>query len=189
MIRWWRNLHLLVGLAVTPFALMYGVSALQMAHPDWIPAASTETRRSVVVSLSGDDPAAWAATVREQAGLRGALSSVRRTSEGVEFRVVRPGTTAEVRLDPVAGRAEVSERVAGFAGLLTATHHLSGWHAHLPTALLALTLTGVSVGMVVLGISGLFLGYKLLAERRMGWIVLLLGLAYGAGLLAAVRLA
>jgi len=187
VVRWWRNLHLLVGLAVSPFALMYGLSALQMAHPDWIPAASSETRRSVAVSLSGDDPAAWAAAVREQAGLRGALRSLRSSGDGVEFRVERPGTTAEVRLDPVAGRAEVHERVADFAGLLSAVHHLSGWHAHLPTALLALTLTAVSVAMVVLGISGLVLGYRLLAERRMGWIVLLLGLGYSVGLLVAVR--
>jgi len=182
-----RNLHLWIGLAITPYLLMYGISALQMAHPNWIEVTHETTLSTREIELSQGVPAQIARTAQSRLELRGSMSRVRETAEGLEFRVSRPGSQSDVQIDPATGRANIETRRSDLGGFLNQVHVLSGWHEHMPSGLLALALLGVSMAMLFLGVTGVYLWFKLLAERRLGWIVLAVGAAYSLTLVVAIR--
>lgn len=50
MRKWMRNIHLLMGLLSLPFLLMYGLSAVQMAHPKWFKPQPVLTKQTIAVS-------------------------------------------------------------------------------------------------------------------------------------------
>jgi hypothetical protein len=184
-----RNLHLLIGLLVTPFVLVYGISAIGMSHPTWLPKAHSTTERVVAVDPGEKNPRTMAEALQRREELRGALRSLRDDDGLVTFRVVRPGATYDIEVDRTAGTAAIRSRVSNFIGFLDRVHRIAGWHDHLPSGLLAFTLLGVSVALLFLGASGVYLWYVLIAERRAGWIALVVGLVYSLTLLVAIRLA
>jgi hypothetical protein len=183
-----RNLHLVVGLLLTPYVLMYGASALLMAHPDWLQETQVTSRREISIGAIQGDRNVVAAAVMRQANLRGGLQSLREKAGAITFQVVRPGTSYEVEVHLARGHAVIRERRSDLGGFLKRVHHLAGWHRHVPSGVLALVLLGVSAGMVFMGVSGIYLWYKLRSERTSGWIVLALGLAYSLAALVAIRL-
>src|SRR6185369_10463769 len=83
-----RNTHLFLGLAAFLFVLMYGLSAVQMAHDTWfsMKPVVTEMRVSVGPETS-DDPRAIVRELRNNAGVRGELLEVADTAAGYKFAV------------------------------------------------------------------------------------------------------
>ena len=188
MYRLIRKLHLAVGLFVVPWALMYAISGFQMAHPDWLPVSHTTRQWESTLTAPSDDPKALARELREQSGSSGELRSVEVGDEQTSFRLRRPGTETDVEVDRATGKARIREQVADGLGFMSRMHHVAGWNRHVPTGLLGLFLVLVCLAMVFLGASGIYLWYKLVAERTTGWIVLGVGTAYALGLLVAIRL-
>lgn len=183
-----RRLHLYVGLFVLPYALMYAISAFQMAHPGLLPSDNVERQWQTELEASPGDAAALAGELKRSDGVRGALRDVEVGDGSTRFQIVRLGTRYRVEVDPATGRATVDERHAQTLRFLGTMHLQAGWHHHLPSGLLALTLLGVAACMTFLGATGIYLWFKLLPERAAGWKVLALGLLVGVGLQLVVRL-
>lgn len=192
MYLWMRNLHLFLGGLFALFLLVYGASAVQMAHPDWFPMkpATTESRVPVEAGAAARGPRALARYFIEEHGLRGEVNRVKQTENGYEFRIVRPGTVYVVEYSPGSREAHVTTQVATFLGMLNRIHHLGGlWHEY-PLLNLWGGLVGLtSLGLILLGVSGLYLWFRIHRERLVGTILLALSLATSLGLWIAMRTA
>ena len=77
MHRWLRDTHLLLGLFSFLFVLMYGVSSVKIAHPNWFSRqpAVTETRLAIG-SENGGSARAIARELMDQHVVRGELDGV-----------------------------------------------------------------------------------------------------------------
>lgn len=187
-----RNTHLLIGLSLLLFVVAYAASSATAVYRDWFPTDTGTSERMVAVELPGDaGPRELARSLMERHGVRGTLNRIRETRNGFVLVIGRPGTSAEVRYDRRAGRAHISTRRSDFVGMLEAVHFdtagvgtgywlqdLWGWFV-----------VAVSLGLIVQGGSGIYLWFRVRAERRIGTILLVVGLAWGVGLIVLLAVA
>jgi hypothetical protein len=188
MYRTLRTIHLLCGVFALPALLMYGVSAVQMAHPKWFSMKPEVSETSLTLSPAHTDGRKVANEVMEKCAVRGEIDSIRQTDTGMEIRIVVPGTVQEIRYDRATGKTRIRKSVAGFMGMLNRLHHAAG----VPRDYLPLSLWGVLVGLVSLatvglGLTGVCMWWMRRQERRWGLILIAANLAFTIAVLSALR--
>ena len=185
-----RDLHLYVGLFLSPFVLVYAVSAILLNHAalPWGsragPPLASHTIRVAVVD--GENSLDVAAQVRRQIGVRGEIGFVSRKpgSPRLSFPIETPGRTTRVRVDLAAGTATLERRESGVWDALIYLHKMPGPHNAnirgnwLFTRLWGWLADGAVYALLFLSASGIYLWTALKADRRTGLVFL------GAGVLS-----
>ncbi len=190
MYRWLPNVHLVSGLFSSLFLLTYGWSAMQMAHPSWfsLQPGITETLVAVAIEVS-DNPRALARALMDDHGLRGGLDQVKETPEGYELRISRPGTEYKITYSRARGEAKVRTLRANFMSMLNSLHHVAGfWRGDGLQKTWAGFVGVVSVGLILLALTGIYLWFKLFNERTVGIVLLVISLAYSLTLAVWLRM-
>lgn len=185
-----RTVHRLLASLSLPFLLMYAVSAVQMSHGDWF--TLTPGVRESVLSLPPDladaRVVAREATARAS-DVRGELTNVA-VGEEMALRLVLPGTVHELRYSRETGQTRVKTSVSGAMGMLNRLHHAAGlWHEPRPLQLWGVAVAVVSVALLLLGASGIWMWFVRRSERRLGMVLLATNLVIALALLVAMRLA
>ena len=185
-----RNTHLFLGLATFLFLVMYGLSSVQMAHSTWFHTTPRVTEMHLAIPReAAGDPQAVAEELRRD-GLRGELQDVRRTDAGYRMNVVRPGTVYQIEIQSVSGQAKIRVNTSGFMGMLNRIHHVAGtWHGYWLTNIWGVFVGLVSVVLIVIGATGIYLWFMIHSERVIGAILLAINLGVCVGLLALIRMA
>lgn len=164
-----RSLHLLTALFSLALLLMYAASGVQMAHRRWFPLRETVTRQSVALSPG----LAGARAVAREIPLAGEITSVFVTPYTLRYRIERLGTVCDVTYSVPTGAAEIRTTASGFAGTLNRIHRTRGlWHEYKPWNAWAAVLGLVSLGLLTMGASGLYLWFRNHAERWIGCVLL-----------------
>jgi hypothetical protein len=190
MYKWLRNTHLLLGLFAFMFLLMYGMSSVQMAHNRWFDLRPAVSETTVTLAAGTDSPRAVARELMDRHGLRGDLNQVRQTATGATFRIARPGTVYEVQYTAANGEARVKTNTAGFMGMLNRIHHIGGlWHEYALINVWGALVGVVSASLVVIGITGVYLWFKIHTERVIGLVLLAVSLGYSVTLMVLIRTA
>ena len=197
-----RDLHLYVGLFLSPFVLLFAGSVFYLAHAPNIRLAGEPSKRVVtdlVVSadlelLTGREQAAALRPVLSRLGVEGEVNFVRKIAK--EHRlivpVLLPGRETIVDLNLESRLAAVSVRDTGFADALVHLHKMPGPHnvnmrGNSTYIRVWRWLADVaSYGLLFLTLSGIYLWVSLRAERRIGLILLSLGALSFFGLIYAV---
>lgn len=193
-----RDLHLYAGLFVSPFVLVYAISAILLNHATlpWgsrtAPPAQTRTVRVAVHDTA--DALAAAAEVRRQIGVRGEIGFVSRKpgSARLAFPIESPGRTTRVRVDLSTGLATVERHESGPWDALVYLHKMPGPHNAsirgnwLFTRLWRWLADGTVYALLFLSASGVYLWTALRADRRTGLLFLGAGVLSFALLVAAV---
>jgi hypothetical protein len=121
-------------------------------------------------------------------GMRGELTAIAAKGQGANFRIVRPGTIYEIAW--ANGTAKVRTNKANFMGMLNRIHHVGGmWHDFTLTNVWGFFVGVVSVSLLILGITGIYMWFKIHQERATGTVLLVLGMGYGLSLLVLIRTA
>jgi hypothetical protein len=182
-----RDVHLTVGIFSMLFVLMYGWSSLQFAHPTWTNAKPVSTEWSAALT-PGLAPREVASALRVSKGLDGDLAQIRQTAGRTQFRLVKPGQVHEVNYDAGTGLATLKTNRWGFFGMMNRMHTASGlWHEVWFTNLFGVVVGLVSLGLLVLGATGLYLWFVRKKERKLGVALLVVSLAWGLGTIVAMR--
>lgn len=188
--KWLRNTHLATGLFCVLFVLMYGVSSVQMAHNTWFTVRPTvsELNFSLTANASGGREAAR--ELMDRHGLAGELIQIRDTPGGYGFRIVTPGRVAEVTYNKATGETLARVSKANFLGMLNRIHHLAGlWHEYPLMNAWSLALGLVSLMLLVLGITGLYMWFKIHTERLVGAVLLSASLLFSLTVMVLLRTA
>jgi hypothetical protein len=190
MYKFIRNTHLLIGVFSFLFLLMYGVSAVQMAHNRWFNNRPAVTETEFKLDPGADDARVVARQLMDGHGVKGELLQVRKAEGGLSFRIQRPGTVYEVSYAPASGAAKVKTNVANLMGMLNRIHHVGGlWHEFTLTNVWGYFVGLVSVALIVLALTGIYLWFKIHSERLVGGILLALSLGYSVTLMVLIRTA
>lgn len=179
-----RTIHLFCGALALPMLLMYGISAVQMAHSKRFPMKPVVTERQVQLEAGQTD----ALRISRAAGLRGEITSVTDNASDLQIRVTIPGTVHEVRYQRATGATVVRTSRAGTLGFLNRLHHAAGfWPKWGPLKLWAILVGVVSLATVVLAVTGLWMWWLRRQERRSGLILLIANAAFALVVLSLLR--
>lgn len=186
-----RKLHNYLGLYFLLFLWLFAGSGLVLNHSKWSVAQFWKARRETtaerpirVPTSTGD--AGAVADVMRQFAIVGEVNEVTRDSTGrFDFQVVRPGHVwrVEARLD--SARARVTTIELNAWGVLDAMHKFTGVSMDDPsrtrdwalTRLWSFAMDALSLGLIVLVASGVYLWYRFPEKRRVGFVALALGVA------------
>ena len=187
-----RDLHLYLGLFISPFVLVFSISVFFLVH-SWIPKFAPETVNTRGVSalalpgdlqkLSGRPLIDALRPILEKMNVPGEIGFVRRLvkEEKLIIPVSIPGRATTVTINLASREATVVTRETGLADALVTLHKSPGQHGPdirmnwfymkawrwFADATVYLTL--------FISVSGLYLWYMLRAERRVGIILLIAG--------------
>jgi hypothetical protein len=190
MYRWIRNLHLILGVFVGIPLIVYGVSAIQMAHPKWLLASSQKTQRSLELPPRAfGDARALSARLVESYGLRGELEESEVTADRIQLTMFRPGVVNQVNYARQTGKTTIEIRVNGFVAMMNRLHHLAGvTHEGFAFNIWGWLLGLVSLALIVIGASGIYLWFKLHSERVIGVVLLTVTLGFTLTLIILLRI-
>ncbi|HEY2013421.1 MAG TPA: PepSY-associated TM helix domain-containing protein [Bryobacteraceae bacterium] len=197
-----RDLHLYLGLFISPLVMAFAVSVFFIVHA-WIPGTGrpptvrTASNLSVpagVELLTGREQVDALRSVLDQAGVRGEVNFVRRIAKEnrLVIPVVVPGREVSVDLNVEARSAVITERETGIASALVYLHKMPGQHnAALRGNSVYLRvwrwLADATVYLVLfLSVSGIYLWAVLRAERRIGLTLIAAGACSFFGLVYAL---
>lgn len=184
--RWTRDLHLYLGLFVSPFVVAFSASVFFLNHAKVDTSATTSISTFSDVSIPsgierarGREAVDRAREIVEQVGVTGEIGSVRyvRKDQHVVIPVSRPGTEIVVDVDVVRRAATVSRR-ATFLESLAYLHKSPGPHnADLRgnwfwTRAWRQLADGTAYLVLFISATGLYLWFAIKAERRVGFALL-----------------
>ncbi|MEE2657391.1 MAG: hypothetical protein VX733_02730 [Candidatus Latescibacterota bacterium] len=176
-----RDTHLLVGLFLSTTVLVFGVSAIQFSHK-WFSAEPQRSEFPVSVDpLEATTPRALASYLLKTTDLRGNVSNIRQFDGGrIHLQVSRMGTVDDV--DYVQGDtiAHVSRSYYPFISMLIWMHSTFGFdHEYTVHNVWGALMLLLSVGLLVLGATGVYLWFKMYKERLLGSVLLASSLVFG----------
>lgn len=185
MYRLIRNSHLVLGLSSVLFILTYAVSAVQMAHRIRLAPQVTEEDLTLPAGLA---PRRLAEELNRDRGYGGELGNPQPAAKGFRVSVTRPGTNYAVTYDAATGQTHVRREERSFLGMLNRLHHQNGLH-HQDGRLNAWgwALALVSIVLLLIGASGVYLWFQMHRERIIGTVLLTANLLVSLGLLLALR--
>ena len=132
-LRYWnKELHLYLGLFLSPFVLLYCISTILLNHnwKLWSGGTETQTRQIAVRldSTGGADNLQLAKQAMQQAGVAGEVLYINRQKNRLDFPVVRPRETVNFEVDLERGTARIESRGQAFWDALIYLHKSPGPH-------------------------------------------------------------
>jgi hypothetical protein len=128
-----RDLHLYLGLFVSPFIVLYSVTVVLLNHA-YMPwggeAAEAETRSAIVTVARQENSLDMARSVREQLGIAAEIGYVNLDpAEGrLSFPLEKPGERSMVRVNLRTGETEIERRETGVWDAMIYLHRMPGPH-------------------------------------------------------------
>jgi len=201
MYRWTRDVHLYVGLFISPFILLFAVSVWFLNHAKVNTGAwtSVETHRNLQVptgldAAEGPAAVALARNLSAQVGVDGEVGFTRfvGATRHFVFPVSRPGLEATVDVDTSAGTATVSRRRTGLLEAIATLHKLPGPHNvnirgnWIGTRLWKWFADATVYFGFFLTVSGLYLWFAIKADRTVGLVLISAGALSVFGIMYAI---
>jgi hypothetical protein len=170
-----RSIHLSTALFSLIFLIAYAFSSVEFAHRTWFSHpnhATTETRQLT--------PGITDARILAREW-RGELGDIETPPGLLKFRVMTLlGGSHEVTYSIATGAATIVTNTPGLGTRLAFVHVAHGiW---------AVAAGMVSIALLIMGISGIYLWFKNHRERWVGAALLLAGAAFSIGLIVSMRL-
>jgi hypothetical protein len=198
-----RDLHLYLGLFISPFLLVFSISVFFLVHA-WIPKFAPETAKTRVVSalalprdlqkLSGRPLIDALKPTLEHMDVAGEIGFVQHlvNEEKLIIPVSIPGRATTVTISLASLEATVVTRETGLADALVTLHKSPGQHGpdirmnwFFMKAWRWFADTTVYLTLFI-SISGIYLWYMLRAERRVGLILFFAGTLTFLGIAYAI---
>lgn len=187
-----RDLHLYLGLFISPFVLVFAISVFFLVHT-WLPKIGPETSNTRVVAglplpgdwqtLSGRPLIDALKPTLAKAEVHGEVGFIRHMvkDEKLIIPVTIPGREITVSINLASREATIVTREAGLADALVILHKSPGQHgANIRMNWFYMKawrwIADATVYLILfISVSGVYLWFVLRAERRVGFILLFAG--------------
>src|SRR5215203_459202 len=199
--RWLRDLHLYLGLFISPFILLFAASVLYLNHGKLLPGVSPAARtfRGLRVPggfdrVKGAEAVEHAKTILTQVGVEGEIGFLRYVSKDrhLILPVTKAGSETTVDVDLDARTATVTYRAMNLWESLAYLHKMPGPHNTairgnwIGTRVWRVFADGTVYLLLFISISGVYLWWAIKAERRIGFALLGGGAITFVGLIYAI---
>jgi hypothetical protein len=186
--KWNRKIHIYLGLFMLLFIWLFSVSGLFMNHPKWFHGKIERTPTDIPITYSeGLEEVALAKKLRDQLELEGEIIlRAQRNPEKFGFMVMRPNKRFGVNVDLATNVATVNDVKSPSVGILGDLHTFSGvraiWNEPIQerdwimTRIWSFSIDAVSIGLILIVISSLYIGLKIKENRQWAVVSLALGI-------------
>jgi hypothetical protein len=181
---WLRVLHGYAGLFVSPFLVVFAVSAILLNHPSALPDPAAATRREVALQMTdGLKGMDLARAIMAQAGVSGEIDYFPEQAQGPRVRVPvsRPGQKITIDADLSAKTARIEARAASLGESLIYLHKYPGPHnANIRgnwvfTRLWGVLADGTVYLILFISATGIYIWLLAKAERKSGMVFVAAG--------------
>ena len=192
-----RKLHLYVGLFISPFILIFSISALVFNHAGYLnrvspvkPLPEIRTKLNKIPYDTTDLLTAKA--IIHKLGIEGEIDYISKSPDHISFPVNKPGVKTRIEINTHTDSVLITRQQEGVLRAMSYLHLMPGQHnAKLRGNSLFLTIWRVLADVVVylllfLTASGIFLWYFLKVERTVGVYAICLGIVFFFGLLLLI---
>jgi hypothetical protein len=192
-----RLLHLYFGLFISPFVVVFAVSAMLVNHGWRPPKSEAKSRREVAIQIpQGLKGLVLAKEILRQANVSGEIEFFPADASGprVWIPVVRPSRKITVDADLQAGTARIEERPVGLGERLIYLHKSPGPHNAAIRGNWALTRVwgvladGTVYLLLLVSVTGVYIWLMRRGERKGGVLFLIGGCACFAAVLLILML-
>jgi hypothetical protein len=190
MFRLMRNVHLGLGLVFVMMALVFALSSVVIIYRPATNTTPLDAETAVQLPAEAlESPRAAAQWLMVNQGLKGDLRAIQQKNGRVSFRIVRPSTAVDVNYDAASGEAKVKTRRFSAVETLVQLHTNHGFHhEHLPTQIWSAISFLSSAGLILLGLTGIYLWFAHHKERVIGSVLLGFSLVFGIVALVLTRM-
>ncbi len=187
-----RDLHLYLGLFISPFVLLFAASVFFLVH-NCVPKASRASTRTVsdlplpanLEQLSGRERIEALKPALQRAHVHGEVGWIQHVARDnrLVIPVTVPGRLTTVNIDLVRREASIQEQQTGLADALVLLHkspgpHLAGIRMNWPWMRVWYWLADATVYLILfITVSGIYLWFLLRPQRATGVALLLVGAA------------
>jgi hypothetical protein len=198
---WTRDLHLYLGLFISPFVLLFAASVFFLNHAKVAVDVTTseETVQGIQLPDVSDGPqnmerVAGAKKILDQLRVTGEIGFVQyqRKERRLVIPVSKPGLETKITVDLDTRSASISRRTTGFWEALAYLHKMPGPHNAairgnwIGTRAWQWFADGTIYSILFITASGLYLWFSLRAERRIGVMLLAAGAVSFIGAINAI---
>lgn len=197
-----RQFHLLAGLCVSPFLVVFALSVFFLVH-SWLPGTRPEPNTRTVTGFAlppdlesrrGREQIAALRTVLDALAVRGEIGFVRFSPSARRFNlpVTVPGRETAVELHVATSTARIVTRATGVADAMISLHKMPGPHNvairgnSLHVQIWRWLADATTCLLLAVTASGVYLWAMLRAERPVGLVLLAAGALSLGGLLHAL---
>ncbi|MGE5296856.1 MAG: PepSY-associated TM helix domain-containing protein [Solirubrobacterales bacterium] len=198
-----RDLHLCLGLFISPFVLLFAASVPFLVHARLANRGQGSARTRIVADLplppnldqlSGRERITALEPALRQAGVQGEVGWIDYSAQEnrLTIPVTVPGRATTVRIDVAQCEAAIEERDTGLADALILLHKSPGPHLTairmnwFPMRVWSWFADATACLLLFITAGGLYLWYALRADRRAGLLVLLTGALSFFGMVYAI---
>lgn len=189
-----RTLHLYFGLFVSPFVLIFSISVLVLNHTGSInsinPVKHLPDIKTRLDKIPYDTSELQTAKgIIQKLGIKGEIDYVSQNDDYISFPVILPGLRTKIEVNKLTNDVLITRDEEGSLRATNYLHKMPGPHnLKLRGNSLFMKNWKILADMVVylllfLSASGIFLWYFLKAERKLGWVAIILGGITFTGLL------
>ena len=200
-----KDIHLHSGLFISPFILIFSVSALVLNHSfvdwqedwqKWSFSVNDKVDKTIAFDIPTTDKSEidYAKDILKQINLSGEIANVFKDSIGMYIPVTKPGYRISIKADLTSGIAYVHSEQTNLWKKLAWLHKMPGPHnANIRGNWIYTKFWSSLVDFSVIclffsGITGITLWYYLKNERTMGLIALLIGFLSIASLIIGLTI-
>ena len=175
-----RRLHLIAGLVLLIWVVMYFATGWVMIHETWFPRGTQKV--TTVEPHSIIEPVATAEFVRQLESAHG-IGGQRRPPKplakgGWQFGWARPGENTELVLRADAKEVTITRTHFNPTGLAHGLHRLHGYHGGWAYWIWAGFMDLASAAMILFAVSGVYLWWKTTRNKLPGLLCLGLGIGF-----------
>jgi len=189
-----RTIHLYFGLFISPFVLIFSISALVLNHTDFInrsnPIKNLPDIKTRIDKIPYDTTDLQTAKgIIKKLGIKGEIDYVSQNENQISFPVILPGLTTKIKINKQTKEVLITKKEEGSLRATNFLHKMPGPHnVKLRGNSLFMQNWKIVADLVVymllfLSASGIFLWYFLKAERKLGWAAIIFGAISFTGLL------
>lgn len=178
-----RRVHLYTAMTLLTFVVMYFVTGYVLIHRDLIPERQSDKetvrlRLSTTHIVSPDD---LSDHLQEKLGIRGKPAPPRQLKDGrVRIDYFRPGDYSRVTVS-AAGDSVVHLRERyDLRRTLIGMHRMHNYGGSILYLLWVLLYDLASMSLILFGLTGIYMWYKLTQNRKLGWVLLAISYGYTA---------
>ncbi len=179
--RWISKLHVYFGLFISPFVVLFAVSAIMFNHTWGAESEGKVQERQTSIEIPENlEGLEIARHIMRQVNVSGEIQSFRHNPQRRRFTipVMKPGKRITIKVDLEKKIAEIEQRSTGFWNSLLYLHkspgpHLAGFRGNWFFTKFWMWLADATVYLfLALSISGIYMWLLLKSERKTGLILL-----------------
>lgn len=189
-----RKLHLYFGLFISPFVLIFSISALVLNHQGYLnrvnPVKPLPDIRTKLDKIPYDTTNLLTAkAILHKLSIEGEIDFISKNKDHISFPVNKPGLITKIKVNIHTDSVLITRQQAGSMRAMSYLHIMPGQHnVNIRGNSLFIKIWRVLADVVVylllfLTISGIFLWYFLKIERTIGLYAIAFGILFFIGLL------